>query len=253
MEYQEFLVIHSIKFPFAEDNMNTVIIFLVNKYNYLLKTIINLIPANVDIDELYYEPINHIVENILLSKLFPYIKSYSLDIDMKDIISSSFSKYISNISIDLFNKNKDISSKNITFQETDLIAKFKCMFSMNESYWDIPVKSFLKNNEKLLRKLSSYVYDCYWNNNINKIKKKSLNDKIDKSYRTLTKNFSSFFAYGGYIETEDIYFFTKIFIFHYSQLYSLYYELSNEIKSNDIIIIIISKANILEIIKFIKK
>jgi hypothetical protein len=246
MEYQERLVIHSIKFPFAEDNMNTVIIFLVNKYNYLLKTMINSIPANVDIYELVYEPVNDMVKNILLSRLFPYIKSCNPDIDMKDLILSSFKKYICNISVDLFNKKKDISSKNITFHETDLIAKFKGMFSMNESYWDIPVKSFLKNNGILLGKISSYVYDRHWDKNINERNNKSLSNKIDKSCKTLTKNFSSFFAYGGYIDIEDTYDMISQFISNYSKLYSLYYELSKHIENNDIIMIIISKANILD-------
>ena len=248
MEYQERLVIHSIKFPFAEDNIDTVIIFLVNKYNYLLKTMINSIPSNVDIDryELSRVPVYDMVENILLSSMFPYIKSFNPDIDMKDLILSSLKNYILNISVDLFNKKKDISSKKITFYESDLIAKFKSMFSMNESYWDIPVKYFLKNNGRLLGKISSYVYDRHWNKNINKRNYESLCNKIDKSCKTLTKNFSSFFAYGGYIDIEDTYNIASKFISNYSKLYSLYYELSKNIESNDVIMIIISKANILD-------
>ena len=35
MKYIEHLVIYSIKYPFAKDNMDAVIIFLVNKYKYL--------------------------------------------------------------------------------------------------------------------------------------------------------------------------------------------------------------------------
>lgn len=246
MEYQKSLVIHSIKYPFTEDNMSIVIRFLVNKYEYLLKTIITSIPIDVDVEELDYEPIHDIVETMLLSYLFPYIKEINSEINVKILIQNLFKKYIYRVSIDLFNKRKDISSKNITFHEADLITKFKGMFSMNESYWDIPVKSFLENNGKILGKLSSYVYDCHWNKNINERNKKSLSNKIDKSYKKLTKNFSYFFAYGGYIDIEDTYNLTNQFISNYSKLYSLYFELSKNIESNDIIMIIISKANILD-------
>jgi hypothetical protein len=245
MEYQKSLVIHSIKYPFAEDNMDIVIRFLVNKYKYLLKTMITSIPVDVDVDELDYEPVNDIIETMLLSYLFPYIKEVNSEINVKKSIQNYFKKYIYEVSVDLFNKKQDISNKNITFHETDLITKFKGMFSMNESYWDIPVKSFLKNNGKLLGKLSSCVYDCYWNKNINERKKKSLSNKIDKSYKKLTKNFSSFFAYGGNIDIEDTYNLTNQLISNYSKLYPLYFELSKNIESNDIIMIIISKANIL--------
>ena len=247
MEYQKTLVIHSIKYPFVEDNMNTVIRFLVNKYEYLLKTMITSIPADMDVDELDYEPIHDIVETMLLSYLFPYIiTEINSKINVKNLIKNLFKKYIYRISIDLFNTRKDISSKNIKFNEIDLITKFKCMFSMNESYWDFPVKYFLEKNGKILGKLSSYVYDCHWNKNINEKKKKGLSNKIDKSYKKLTKNFSSFFAYGKYIDIEDTYNLTNQFISNYSKLYPLYFELSKNIESNDIIMIIISKANILD-------
>ena len=117
---------------------------------------------------------------------------------------------------------------------------------MNESYWDIPVKSFLEKNGKILGKLSSYLYDCHWNKNINEKKNKSLSNKIDKSCKKLTKNFSSFFAYGGNIDIEDTYNLTNQLISNYSKLYPLYFELSKNIESNDIIMIIISKVNILD-------
>ena len=245
MEYQERLVIYSIKYPFSEDNMDIVIRFLVNKYKYLLKTMINSIPENIDVDDLEYEPVNDMVGNMLLFKLFPYIKDFNLEIDMKERMHDYFKKYICNISIDLFNEKKDISRKYITFNENDLIVNFKGIFSMNESYWDNLIKSFLKNNGKLLGKLSSYVYKRHWNKNTNKRKNKSLSNKIDKSYKKLTKNFSSFFAYGGYIDIEDTYNLSNQFISNYSGVYPLYTELSKYIQSDDIIMIIIYKADIL--------
>ena len=243
MKYREHLVIYSIKYPFVENNIDIVIRFLVNKYNYLLKTMINSIPENVNVEELYYEPINDMVENISLSILFPYIKDFRPNLESR--IHDYFNKYITCVCIDLFNKNEDISRKNINFIENDLVVKFKSIFSMNESYWDNIIKSFLENNGKILGKLSSYIYDCHWNKNTNEIRKTCLYNKINKLNKKLTKNFSSFFAYGGYIDIEDTYNSLNQFIYNYYKVYPLYYELSKCIDSDDIIMIIISKANIL--------
>jgi hypothetical protein len=246
MEYQKRLAVHSIKYQFVEDNMDVVIRFLVNKYKYLLKTMIVSIPVDIDVDELNYEPVNDMVETILLSHLFPYIQQFNSKINVNKLIKNYFKRYIYEVSINSFNEKQDISSRNITFRETDLITKFKSMFSMNESYWDIPVKSFLENNGKLLGKISSCVYDYSWNKNTNDSEKKSLRDKIDKSYKKLTNNFSYFFAYGGYIDIEDTYNLTNQFISNYSKLYILYSELSKYIESDDIIMIIVSQADILD-------
>jgi hypothetical protein len=243
MKYQELIVIYSIKYQFAENNIDIVIRFLVNKYNYLLKNMINSIPENVNVEELDYEPVSNMIENMLLSILFPYIIDFNPNMESK--IHDYFNRYITYVSIDLFNKNKDISRKNINFIENDLVVKFKSIFSMNESYWDNIIKSFLKKNGKILGNLSSYFYDCHWNKNINEIRKNCLSDKIDKLYEKLTKKFSSFFAYGEYINIEDTYDLTNQFISNYSKVYPLYYELSKYIDSDDIIMIIISKANIL--------
>ena len=77
MKYIEHLVIYSIKYPFAKDNMDAVIIFLVNKYKYLLKNMINSIPVSVDKSTMNfkgkpYEPIIDMIDNILYCILCPY-------------------------------------------------------------------------------------------------------------------------------------------------------------------------------------
>ena len=66
MKYIEHLVIYSIKYPFAKDNMDAVIIFLVNKYKYLLKNMINSIPVSVDKSTMNFKgkPYEHIIDMI---------------------------------------------------------------------------------------------------------------------------------------------------------------------------------------------
>ena len=244
MEYKERLLIQSIKYPFMNDNMDTIIRILVNKYKYLLNTIIESIHTYEDLDNIQYEPIYDIVQKILLNSLFPYIKDIYCEISRKKFLKTHFNKYIDIISIDLFNKKKDISCKNITFNEHELIHTFKKIFSMYENYWDIPIKYFLKSNGRLLGKLSIYTYDYNWNNNnSNNV---NLNNKINKSYNKLIKNFSSFFAFDEYIDNDNISYSLSQFIYNYTKCYSLYSELSNYIFTDDIIMIIIFKANIFD-------
>jgi hypothetical protein len=241
MEYKERLLILCIQNPFLEDNINSVIVFLVNKYNYLLKTMI--CGLHVDVDEIGYAPVD-MVEIMILDGLFPYVKTGDLHrLHMKDLISSHFYKYITRMALDLFNENKYISSKKITFHdEAYFIARFKVVFSMDESYWDILVAYFLEYNGKILRDLLSYIFEKYYDKNTNEMDNKSLIDKIDASYRELTLNFLYFFSHDRYMACT-----INTIISNYSELYSLYCELSKNIKIiDDIIMIIISKANILD-------
>ena len=194
MKYNEKLIIYSIQYPFAEKNINIVIRFLVNKYNYLLKTMIETIDENADesdLYDLYDEPVSDMIDNMLLSIMFPYIKDFNPELDMEKRLCNYFNKYICNISVDLINEKKEISNTNITFNENVLLSKFKGVFSMNEIYWDNPIKLFIKKNEKVLRKVSLYVYDCHWNKETTDRRKRNLRNKIDNLVYKLTKNFSS--------------------------------------------------------------
>jgi hypothetical protein len=249
MKYIEHLVIYSIKYPFAKDNMDAVIIFLVNKYKYLLKNMINSIPVSVDKSTMNFKgkPYEHIIDmidNILYRILCPYEINRSHFVER---IHDYIHDYIYELYIDLFNDNKNISKKNINFLEYGSIVKFKSIFLMNESYWDNIIKSFVKKNKKKLVKLSSLVYDYNFNLNPNvqsleeKREKREIFDKSSELSK-LSENFFSFFGGDNFDECYDV----NTFISNYSKLYILYSELSKYIETDDIIMIVISKIDILD-------
>jgi len=245
MKYHKNLIIYSIKNDIVTDNLNTVIKFLVNKYEYLLKT---LYDTNVQDSDSFKEVsvVSDIVSNKLFCNLFPYIaRNYSkpdFETNIEEIIQKLFHKYIIEISIDLFNKKQNIS-RNINFNETDLITKFKNIFSMYDYCWNIPIKNFLIKYGRLLGKLSSYVYDCQWVGFTSNHKMNMLVSKQDKLLKKITLDFISFF-YGNKTNIVDKYELLLNYPEHnYSKLYSIYYELSKYIESDDVIMIIISKSN----------
>lgn len=242
MKYHKNLIIYSIKNDIVTDNLNTVVKFLVNKYEYLLKTLYN---TSVQYPESFNE--ERIVSDMLFYNLFPYINSFNyskpdFETNIEEIIQNLFQKYIIEISIDLFNKKQNIS-RNITFNETDLITKFKNIFSMYDYCWNIPIKNFLTKHGRLLGILSSYVYDCQWNGFSSNHKMNMLVSKKDKLFKKITLDFISFF-YGNDTILDDKYELLLNYPKHnYSDRYSIYYKLSKYIESDDIIMIIISKSN----------
>ena len=126
MKYYEKLVTYSIKYSFTEDNIDIVVRYFVIKYNYLLKTIIESIPENIEVDELdvfYDESIIDMVAQVLLSSLFPYIKEFIPKLDMNKLLCNYFDKYICSILVELINEKKEISNQNITFDENILVSK----------------------------------------------------------------------------------------------------------------------------------
>ena len=249
MKYIEDLVIYSIKWIFTDDNMDAVIIFLVNKYKYLLKNMINSIPVSVDKSTMNfkgkpYEPIIDMIDNILYRILCPYGNMDGLH--GMDCMSKKIHDYIYELYIDLFNDNKNISKKNINFLEYGSIVKFKSIFLMNESYWDNIIKSFIEKSEKILVKLSSLVYDYNFNLNPNVQsleEKREIFDQLSEIYE-LYEIFSSFFS-DGYNDDLESECHVNTFISNYSKLYILYSELSKYIETDDIIMIVISKTDIL--------
>ena len=131
MKYYEKLVTYSIKYSFTEDNIDIVVRYFVIKYNYLLKTIIESIPENIEVDELdvfYDESIIDMVAQVLLSSLFPYIKEFIPKLDMNKLLCNYFDKYICSILVELINEKKEISNQNITFDENILVSNFKIIF-----------------------------------------------------------------------------------------------------------------------------
>jgi hypothetical protein len=224
--------------------MDAVIIFLVNKYKYLLKNMINSIPVSLDESTMNYkgkpyEPIIDMIDNILFRILCPYEINRT---HCAQRIHDCIHDYIYELYIDLFNDNTNISKKNINFLEYGSIVKFKSIFLMNESCWDNIIRSFIKKNKKKLVKLSLLVYDNFnLNQNVQFFKEKR--EIFDQSsyLSKLSENFFSFFIGYDFDKCYNVH----TFISNYSKLYLLYSELSKYIENDDIIMIVISKIDIL--------
>lgn len=228
--------------PFREKSMVTVTRNVVGKYSYLLQQAVRYVDDETDIDESDYEPVNDLVETMMLSCLFPYMKDVSSSINMRDVVENLFKVYIGKISVDLLNEKADIYNKITKFNEPLMIQEFKNIFSMCESYWDFPVKTFISENSLLLGKLTSYTYDSCWNPYINETTKRGLYYKIDRILLTLTKRFSSFFVYDEYMDVKDINTSVNNFLHNYQELYRINNLLLNNVNNDiDVSLLILSK------------